>query len=280
MKILISWSGPRSRQVGHAIHRFLGLVIQATEPWMSDRDISVGTFWHKELWDQLESGKAGVICMTPEMITAPWVHFEAGALAKAAGQVCVCPYLFDFKSTQLQGPLTHLQWATADQAGTLKMMKAINSALGKNKLADENLLDSFEAHWPKLEKQLNEIGPTPDDAIPPDRTDRELLEELLNVTRDLQSRTPPPIELRAPSYGLFGRGVRVVPGGTNVSSGGLGAGGDSIFTAVGSGVANYIPSESDPFWDVNALFGQIDSLKKELEEKNARITALEKQEKK
>src|SRR5262249_30695788 len=72
MKVLISWSGERSKHIALAVRKFLKLVIQATEPWVSEKDIAVGTFWHQELWDGLESAKAGVICLTREMLDSKW----------------------------------------------------------------------------------------------------------------------------------------------------------------------------------------------------------------
>jgi hypothetical protein len=84
---------------------------------MSDKDINAGSFWHEGLWEQLETAKAAIICLTPESSQSRWVHFEAGALAKAVTKACICPYLVDVKVSDLQGPLTFLHGVTADNLG-------------------------------------------------------------------------------------------------------------------------------------------------------------------
>jgi hypothetical protein len=188
MRVIISWSGERSKKIAIAVRRFLKLAIQATEPWVSEKDIGAGSFWHQELWEQLKSAKAGIICVTPEMLDSKWVHFEAGVLAKAFGQVCVCPYLFDMKPSDIQGPLAHLQCVVANKPDTLKMLEAINERLEEKSLSAEDLHDAFEAHWSALETQLKGIPKPPDANKPPTRTDRDLLEELLGAVRQLQSQ--------------------------------------------------------------------------------------------
>ncbi len=72
MKVLISWSGERSKQVALSLRGFLKRVIQATDPWVSEKDIAAGSFWHDELWAQLESAKAGIVCLTKETLDSRW----------------------------------------------------------------------------------------------------------------------------------------------------------------------------------------------------------------
>jgi RNA polymerase sigma factor (sigma-70 family) len=60
---------------------------------------------------------------------------------------------------------------------------SLNDALGESRLADDLLASSFDVWWPSLEKQLAEIEQQTSGAEPPVRTDRELLEEMLNTVR-------------------------------------------------------------------------------------------------
>jgi hypothetical protein len=60
---------------------FLKRVIQATEPWLS-KDITAGARWRNDLAAALATTKFGIVCVTRENQSVPWVNFEAGALAK------------------------------------------------------------------------------------------------------------------------------------------------------------------------------------------------------
>lgn len=82
MKVFISWSGERAKAVARALHEWLPTVIQSLEPWMSDQDISSGQRWNSEISNQLAESNYGIICITPENQIAPWLNFEAGAVAK------------------------------------------------------------------------------------------------------------------------------------------------------------------------------------------------------
>ena len=42
MKVFISWSGERSKQMAAALKEWLPTAIQYLEPWMSDTDIHAG----------------------------------------------------------------------------------------------------------------------------------------------------------------------------------------------------------------------------------------------
>jgi len=63
MKIFISWSGDRSRQVAEALREWLQIVIQKAEPWVSTRDMDRGVVWPSELMKQLQEAQFGIACV-------------------------------------------------------------------------------------------------------------------------------------------------------------------------------------------------------------------------
>jgi hypothetical protein len=183
MKVFIGWSGQMSKAVALALKGWLPYVINAVDPWMSDIDIGKGTPWMDKLRRQLEATQVGIICLTPENLQAPWVLFEAGALSKKLDyRTLVCPYLFEVAQTGLKEPLVHFQSTNADKEDTRKLLVTINKAL-RNRALTEILLDNaFERQWPFLENMLKAIPRTTSEA-PPRRSDREILEEVLDLAR-------------------------------------------------------------------------------------------------
>jgi hypothetical protein len=83
MKVFICWSGERSRQFAAATSSFLKTMFEdAVHPEIST-DIEKGAVWFDDLSDTLRQARVGLLCLTPEAIGSPWLHFEAGILAKA-----------------------------------------------------------------------------------------------------------------------------------------------------------------------------------------------------
>ena len=83
MKVFISSSGDRSKVVAAALADWLGKVIQGVRPRMSSHSIASGSRWAAELGAELQTSDYGVFCSTPENLSAPWLLFEAGVIAKA-----------------------------------------------------------------------------------------------------------------------------------------------------------------------------------------------------
>lgn len=160
MKIFISWSGERSKSVAKALRKWLPYMIQNLEPWMSSKDIAKGKRWDIEIANQLEQADAGIICLTEENVAAPWILFEAGALAKRFKDKdnLVCPYLLDFEPSELTGPLTQFQVTVASKQDTLELLHSVNNAM-KKPLSDAQLVETFEKWWPNLKRDLDKVSP-------------------------------------------------------------------------------------------------------------------------
>jgi hypothetical protein len=111
-----------------------------------------GIIWRRELAQVLEGSNFGLICLTPENLSAPWLHFEAGALSKVA-QSRVAPILFQLKTSDVQGPLHDFQLSTlANKKEMFGVLKSINDAMGVE--ANNVWERTFESLWNELENQI------------------------------------------------------------------------------------------------------------------------------
>jgi hypothetical protein len=81
--IFISWSGLRSRWIAETLRDWLPMIVQAANPWMSASDIDKGSRGLPEVSKALDGMKVGIVCLTPENLTAPWILYESGALSKS-----------------------------------------------------------------------------------------------------------------------------------------------------------------------------------------------------
>jgi len=181
MKVFISWSGSRSLAIARALAELLGDAIQDVEPWMSEHEISAGSRWATELSGALEASSFGVLCLTPENLTAPWLLFEAGCLAKSVSSSRVVPYMLSLRAADVEYPLAQFQGVEASRDGTLKLLSSLNEAR-REPLPDDRLLRVFDRWWPDLESRLRAV-PEQSTEVAPRREDRALLEEILGVLR-------------------------------------------------------------------------------------------------
>jgi Ricin-type beta-trefoil lectin domain-like/TIR domain len=184
MKVFVSWSGKRSEIIASHLKMWLGDIFNDVEIWMSRHNINAGARWGSELSAVLEASSFGILCLTPENLDAPWILFEAGSLAKTVDAARVVPYLLELSPTQVRFPLAQFQGVRADQAGTFQLVESLN-ATQKNPLENERLQRVFAKWWPELELKLSSI-PRPKTATPPLRTEREFLEEILELIRKQQ----------------------------------------------------------------------------------------------
>lgn len=187
MRVFISWSGERSRAIGDTLRRWLPSVLQVVRPYFSPDDIAKGARWNSEIAKELESARVGLLILTPENQTAPWLLFEAGALAKNLDRSKVCPILFGgLEPTDVKGPLVQFQASKFDADDIKRLVKMMNAELGEAALTPDVLEGVFEMWWPRLQEQvkaeLDKHIPSSDEAV---RTERDMLEEVLGLTRNL-----------------------------------------------------------------------------------------------
>lgn len=189
MKVFLSWSGTRSREVAVLLNDWLSCVIQVSRPWISTRDLDRGSLWFGEINDQLKDTTVGVICLTQENKNRPWILFEAGALAKGLSTSRVCTLLVDLEPKDIEDPLAQFNHTLPTKDSMLSLVRTLNNALGSNALDGRVLEQVFETYWPQFETDFLRVVKTTESAEPSKpRPKDDVLGEILENTRMLNSR--------------------------------------------------------------------------------------------
>lgn len=188
MKVFVSWSGSASQRVATALHAWLTDMFHEVDPWMSDQDITAGSRWHSALNSELEVSKFGILCLTDENLKSPWLLFEAGCLARDLAAARVVPYLFGLTAANVGPPLSQFQGVTADEAGTEKLAYGVNAVLPRP-LPKEKVKRAFDRWWPDLRIALDCIKEERGNILDALRTERAMLEELIDLTREIRGAT-------------------------------------------------------------------------------------------
>lgn len=188
MKVFISWSGPRSALLADALREWIQDVIQSVECFASTEDIRAGQRWNNEINTWLNEADFGVLCVTQENANAPWLNFEAGALAKRIkDDTRVVPVTLGFSPAALDEPLKQFNGVRADKAGILKLV----SSVAESAKATVDVNKAFERWWPDLEAKVNAIPAAEDDVEAPSLPEvpemfTDIMAALRGLTGDLR----------------------------------------------------------------------------------------------
>ena len=158
-KIFISWSQENSKEVAKALKNTLEKDVFdscALECFVSDVDIASGEDWWITIQKELKACKIGILCMTKENLSAPWIYYEAGAMV--AQSVSTIPLLVscDFHSLS-STPLKNQAIDFYDQAKFLKMLCDIREKMGYNSLTDEQIKILGKAAYAQLKIELEPV---------------------------------------------------------------------------------------------------------------------------
>jgi len=162
MKIFISWLGTASHAAAAALKTWLIDFFDALEDedvFLSSEDIAKGEAWFAKLMDVLEESSVGILCMTPENRAAPWILFEAGALAKhlAAEESRVIPLVIGLARSELPSPLNELNASSVSRVELLRLARSVNESLARP-LDKTKLEKKFAKEWPALEAELAKVA--------------------------------------------------------------------------------------------------------------------------
>ncbi len=145
------------------------------------------SIWFGDITDELSNTSVGILCLTPDNLSAAWVLFEAGALSKGLSKSRVCPLLINLSHSVLTPPLSLFNGTLPVKDDMLKLIKTINSQNGDRALTDDRVEKAFEKWWPVFEGDYSEIikHHRPEKEIHR-RPQGEVLEEVLETVRAIQ----------------------------------------------------------------------------------------------
>lgn len=158
MKVFLSWSGSRGKAVAEALRSWLPRVLHSVEPWISS-EMDKGISWQAAIANELERTPVGIVCLTWDSLDAPWILFEAGALA-ASKNTRVCTFLLDVAASDIEFPLGQFQHTVATCEDVIRLARTLNRAVassGGRPLGEAELDAIVEERWPELESALSRI---------------------------------------------------------------------------------------------------------------------------
>ena len=154
MKIFVSRSGKLSCKIAETLKKWIPCILQSVEVFFSPEDIEKGDNWDKTISTELSECKYGIICLTAENTTAPWINFEAGAIAKSLDSK-VTALMVNIKPSDIKGPLSRYQATKFEKDDFFQLVTSINNEL-ETPLELSVLKNTFNAMWASLESETLE----------------------------------------------------------------------------------------------------------------------------
>lgn len=188
MKIFISWSGSTSKKIAETLKKWLPCFIQSIEVFFSPEDIEKGDNWEYKISGELSNCKFGIICLTPDNVSAPWINFEAGAIAKSLDSR-VATLMININPSDIKGPLSRYQATKIDHDDFYQLVKNINDA-SENHIAEDILKNTFDSLWEKMLEEINTIissSKSKTTKVKKENSDNNAIEEILQLLRKQSS---------------------------------------------------------------------------------------------
>lgn len=156
MKLFLSYSGSSSKTVAKALKDWIPLMFDEVEPFVAEDHVQKGALWFDSLQAALESSHCGIICLTPDNLSSPWLLFEAGALCSRLGPGKVWPILFGVEVSAVKSPLAHFQCVVFNQDGIEGVMRSLRANLpgGEQSRSDADFKVRFDRKWRYLDKDV------------------------------------------------------------------------------------------------------------------------------
>ncbi|MGN5953209.1 hypothetical protein ACP6L2_01215 [Sphingobacterium lactis] len=186
MRVFLSWSGERSKQVAELLNTWLKCTIQSLQPWISTRGIGRGELWFPAINRELAETSVGIVCLTRENLNAPWILFEAGSLAKGLDSNRVITFLIDLEPGDINDPLAQFNHTLPIKDSMFQLLNTVN-ALSANPLDSKIVELVFDKYWDEFENNFNEIlNQTTPGPKPKKPTSEEVLDQILSALQNLE----------------------------------------------------------------------------------------------
>ena len=185
VKIFVSWSGQRSQALAEALRDWLPLVLHYVKPWLSKADIQAGERWSVEVAKELQESNFGIICVTKDNLSSPWILFESGAIAKSMEDGRVIPLLLDLDFKEISGPLAQFQAKKVEKQSIRELIFDLNKAAPSAE-PEARLGQIFDPLYTSLEEKISKIPAS--GSQKQNRPQGEILEELVAGIRNVEMR--------------------------------------------------------------------------------------------
>jgi hypothetical protein len=156
MHVFICWSGRRSRRLAQAVATgwLPAMFGDHATSFVSFANIEAGEGWYDRVLAELGNADAAILCLTPENLRSPWLHFESG-MASRLGKGVVFTFFLGADAGQIQDPLKQIQVTLTTESDAHKL--ALKLA-GLANVTQPDVESRWAGAWDDLSMVIREVG--------------------------------------------------------------------------------------------------------------------------
>jgi hypothetical protein len=159
-QIFISWSLSASRVTAERAYEFLRRLFPTFKFFISSENISSGQRWFDVVSEKLNKCTIGIIVVTEENLSRPWIHYEAGALAKLVEKSRVMPLLCGVSPAAIADtPLSAFQASELSKSGMRRVADSIREHTEYGQ-SDGDFAEHFDMLWERHGEKLCILPPS------------------------------------------------------------------------------------------------------------------------
>lgn len=121
--------------------------------FVSYANIEAGERWFDRLVAELGKADAAIICLTPENLRSPWLHFESGMVSRL-GKGILFTFFLGTDAGAIQDPLKQIQVMLSTESDTKRLALQL-AALAKASQTD--LVSRWAGAWEGLAAVIHEV---------------------------------------------------------------------------------------------------------------------------
>jgi hypothetical protein len=158
MKVFISWSGNCSKMIAKELRKQLDSIFENEDftCFMSEEDIMSGDCWFEKIKHELEAADLAILCITKENISAPWINFEAGAIALNMQETKIIPFIFGV-SIPSHSPLSHYQAKAFNRNSYENMLNDLKNIGNFQTLSEGQFKTLLKDSFNEISSRVNDI---------------------------------------------------------------------------------------------------------------------------
>jgi hypothetical protein len=123
--------------------------------FVSFADIEKGEGWFERLLTELGNADAALVCLTPENLASPWMHFESGMVSRM-GKGRVFTYFLGTEARTVRDPLKQIQLTVATELDTKGLTLKLGTLV---EVPAQEIENRWATGWEALATALREVGP-------------------------------------------------------------------------------------------------------------------------
>lgn len=152
--VFLSWSGNKSKDMAQIFSYYLPYILQGRTCFFSPDEIPKGVGWYQYIGEALKNAECGIVFLTRDNISNPWILFEGGGLfSKGRVNVLLCDMGKEDANNHIWA---NINLTSVDEAEVYKMIQSLYAST-RLEFSEDVLKANFNRYWPTMKEAFDKV---------------------------------------------------------------------------------------------------------------------------